>query len=212
MRLAVNPNRMELTKLRRRLNVAERGHKLLKDKQDGLIQKYVDLVKQNKKMREDIEKDLVYALKNFLMARAVMSSEALEESIMFPKMEVDIDIEYKSIMSVVIPKIEISKQKVSEGGEIPYSFISTSAELDSAIFILNNLLPRLLELAEVEKTVKLLSIEIEKTRRRVNALEYIMIPQLEETIKFISMKLDENERGNITRLMKVKEMANQNTI
>lgn len=212
MRLAVNPNRMELIKLRRRLNVAKRGHKLLKNKQDGLIQKYVDLVKQNKKMRDDIEKDLIYALNNFLMVRAVMSSESLEESIMFPKMEVNIDIKYNSIMNIVIPKLEISKKKISEGGEIPYSFISTSAELDSAISILNNIFLRLLKLAEVEKTVRLLSEEIEKTRCRVNALEYIMIPQLEETIKFISMKLDENERSNITRLMKVKEMVNQNTI
>lgn len=211
MKLEVNPNRMELMKLRRRLNVAKRGHKLLKDKQDGLIQKYIEIVKKNKKLREEIEKDLVFALKNFLMAEAIMSKEILAESVMSNNTEININIKYKSIMSVKIPDIEIIKQKINEGGKIPYSFISTSAELDNSISILSGILPRLLKLAEIEKTVKLLSIEMEKTRRRVNALEYIMIPQLEETIKYIDMKLEENERGNITRLMKVKEIKLQNT-
>lgn len=199
---------MELTKLKKRLKVAKRGHKLLKDKQDELIKKFVDLVKKNKELREKVEDELSSAFRNFVMARAVMSREIVEESLMYPVEKVDIDVETANIMSVRVPKIKIHKnEKKASDNKYPYGFANTSGELDNAISILAEILPDLLKLAEVEKTCQLLADEIEKTRRRVNALEHIMIPELEETIKYISMKLDEAERANITRLMKVKEMV-----
>jgi len=204
----VNPTRMELTKLKKRLKVAKRGHKLLKDKQDELIKKFVDLIKKNKELREKVEDELSSAFRNFVMARAVMSREIVEESLMYPVEKVDIDVETENIMSVRVPKIKIHKnEKKTSDNKYPYGFANTSGELDNAISILADILPDLLKLAEVEKTCQLLADEIEKTRRRVNALEHIMIPELEETIKYISMKLDEAERANITRLMKVKEMV-----
>jgi len=209
----VNPTRMELTKLKKRLKVARRGHKLLKDKQDELIKKFVDLVKKNKELREKVEDELSSALRNFVMARAVMSKEIVEESLMYPVEKVDIDVETGNIMSVKVPKIKIhKKKKKASDNKYPYGFANTSGELDNAISILADILPDLLELAEIEKTCQLLADEIEKTRRRVNALEHIMIPELEETIKYISMKLDEAERANITRLMKVKEMVMEKSV
>ncbi|MDD3839536.1 MAG: V-type ATP synthase subunit D [Clostridia bacterium] len=207
-RLRVNPTRMELSRLKKRLKVAVRGHKLLKDKRDELMKKFVELVKQNKEMREQVEKELTQALGDFLVARAVMSSELLEAAIMYPTTLPNIETSVKNIMSVDVPMIQ-NKQRTQDeqGGSIhPYGFADTSAELDGAITTLNGVLDKMIKLAEVEKTCQLLADEIEKTRRRVNALEHVMIPQLEETIRFITMKLDENERSNLTRLMKVKDM------
>jgi V/A-type H+-transporting ATPase subunit D len=205
MLMRVNPTRMELTRLKRQLVTASRGHKLLKDKQDELIKKFIDLVKQNKELREEVERELESAFKSFTMARSQMSQEVLEESLMIPSARVSIDVKKANVMSVNVPKVDISTE---EGGSIySYGFASTSAELDSAISILSGILTRMLRLSEIEKACQLMSDEIEKTRRRVNALEYVMIPSLEETIKYITMKLDENERGNITRLMKIKEMV-----
>jgi len=205
----VNPTRMELANLKRRLSIATRGHKLLKDKRDEMMRRFIELVKQNKEIREKVEEELIQALRDFLMARAVMSTETLEEAIMYPTRRVELKVSKKNVMSVEAPKIEY--QEVSEEGlsPYPYGFASTSGELDGAIATLSNILPRLLELAEIEKTCQMLADEIEKTRRRVNALEYVMIPQLEETIRYITMKLDENERGNRTRLMKVKDMLEE---
>jgi len=156
-----------------------------------------------------VEEELIQALGDFLMARAVMSTEALEEAIMYPTRKVELDVSRRNVMSVEVPKIEY--QEVSEEGlsSYPYGFASTSGELDGAIATLSKVLPHMLELAEIEKTCQMLADEIEKTRRRVNALEYVMIPQLEETIRYITMKLDENERGNRTRLMKVKDMLEE---
>lgn len=163
------------------------------------------MVKENKKLREEIERDLEMAFKNFTMARSQMPQEVLEESLMIPSARVNIDISKQNIMSVNVPKIDV---QLEEGSNIySYGFAGTSGELDSAITILSGMLAKMLKLSEIEKACQLMADEIEKTRRRVNALEYVMIPSMEESIKYITMKLDENERGNITRLMKIKEMV-----
>lgn len=212
MEIRVNPTRMELSKLKKRVKVARRGHKLLKDKQDELIKKFIDLVKQNKELRQEIEKELSEAFRNFVMARAAMSGQVLEESLMYPVGKVDIKVAEKNVMSVRIPQIDIVGDEEAGGEETnkyAYGFAGTSGELDNAISILADILPRLLKLAEIEKGCQLMAFEIEKTRRRVNALEYVMIPTMSDKIKYITMKLDENERGNITRLMKVKDMMMQ---
>lgn len=206
MRLNVNPTRMELTKLKKRLQVAVRGHKLLKDKQDELMKKFIDLIRKNNELRISVENELSESLKEFMMAKAVMSSKALEEAIIMPTEKVRLDISRKNIMSVNIPVMKFVMEDSSDAGIYPYGFAQTTGELDSAIKKLHDVLPHLLELAEVEKSCQLMADEIQKTRRRVNALEYVMIPQLEETISYITMKLEENERGNLTRLMKIKSM------
>ncbi len=206
-RLNVNPTRMELTRLKKRLTTATRGHKLLKDKQDELMRRFIDLVKYNNELRKDVEDKLKNSLKDFVMARALMSSEILEEAIMYPKEKISLDVNIKNIMSVNVPEMKFKRLLEDDNGSIyPYGYSNTSAELDDAIEKLYSILPKLLELAEVEKSTQLMADEIEKTRRRVNALEYMTIPQLEETIKYIQMKLEENERGALTRLMKVKSM------
>ncbi|MFD3156410.1 V-type ATP synthase subunit D [Haloimpatiens sp. FM7330] len=209
-RLNVNPTRMELTKLKKRLKTAVRGHKLLKDKQDELMRRFIDMVKYNNKLRKSVEKELEGSFKDFVMARAVMSSEFLEEAIAYPKESISVDVSQKNIMSVNVPVMQFKRKLEGDEGSIyPYGFASTSAELDGAIEKLYGILPKLLELAEVEKSCQLMADEIEKTRRRVNALEYMTIPQLQETIKYIQMKLDENERSTLTRLMKVKSMMEE---
>ncbi len=209
-RLNVNPTRMELTKLKKRLTTATRGHKLLKDKQDELMRQFINLVKYNNNLRKEVEGELEGSLKDFVMARAVMSSEFLEEAIAYPKESISVDVGNKNIMSVNVPVMNFKRQLEGDEGSIfPYGFANTSSELDDAITKLYGILPKLLELAEVEKSCQLMADEIEKTRRRVNALEYMTIPQLQETIKYIRMKLDENERSALTRLMKVKSMIEQ---
>jgi V/A-type H+/Na+-transporting ATPase subunit D len=206
-KLNVNPTRMELTTLKKRLSTATRGHKLLKDKQDELMRRFIDLVKYNNELRKAVEEELGASFKDFLMASAVMSPELLEEAIVYPKERISLDVRTKNIMSVNVPVMEFKRELEGEEGSIyPYGYATTSAELDGAIAKLYSILPKLLELAEVEKSCQLMADEIEKTRRRVNALEYSTIPQLQETIKYIKMKLDESERGNLTRLMKVKSM------
>lgn len=204
-KLNVNPTRMELTKLKSRLKVAVRGHKLLKDKQDELMRRFIELIRQNQKLRRSVEEQLEAALKDFLLARAMMSDQTLDEALMYPTERINVDITTRNLMSVNVPEMEFIRQEGS-GTIFPYGFNDTSADLDDAIEELHEIMPQLLELAEVEKTCMLLADEIEKTRRRVNALEYMTIPDLEETITFIRMKLDENERASITRLMKVKSM------
>ena len=208
-RLNVNPTRMELSTLKKRLKTAQRGHKLLKDKQDELMKRFIDMVKRNKVVREVVEKELTLAFKNFLIARAVMSSEILEEAIMYPTQSIVLEVGMKNIMSVNTPVFNLVKSDIEEekGSSYPYGFANTSSELDSAIQSLQCVIEQLIELAQVEKSCQLMANEIEKTRRRVNALEYVMIPQLVETVKYITMKLDENERGNRVRLMKVKDMV-----
>ncbi len=210
-KLNVNPTRMELSNLKRRLVTAKRGHKLLKDKQDELMRKFIEMIKRNKELRVEVEKELSESFKDFLIASAVMSPQMLEEAVAFPNEKVNMDITMKNIMSVYVPVMNFNRemQKEDEGSIYPYGYAQTSSELDDAIFKLYNILPKLLQLAEVEKSCQLTADEIEKTRRRVNALEYRTIPNLEETIKYIRMKLDENERSTITRLMKVKDIINK---
>ena len=209
-RLNVNPTRMELTGLKRRLATATRGHKLLKDKQDELMRRFIELIRKNKALRMEVEEDLNDSFKDFLLASAVMSSEMLEEAVAFPKETITVDIKKKNVMSVNVPVMNFIRELEGDEGSIyPYGFAQTSAELDDAISKLYGIMSKLLELAEVEKACQLMADEIEKTRRRVNALEYRTIPDLEETIKFIVMKLDESERSTITRLMKVKDLISK---
>lgn len=205
-RLKVNPTRMELTRLKKKLRTARKGHKLLKDKRDELMKQFLELVRRNKILREKVERLMTDTYAHYTMAAAVMSPEYLEEALMYPNQTISIDIKSRNIMSVDVPVFVIDTQSDDPSNLYPYGFAFTSGELDTSIDGFSNVLPAMLELAEIEKAAQLLAIEIEKTRRRVNALEYVMIPQTEETIKFITMKLDENERGNLTRLMKVKDM------
>ncbi len=205
-RMNVNPTRMVLTGLKRRLKTARRGHKLLKDKRDELMKRFLEIVRENKALREEAEEKLKLVHSRFVMARAEMSSELLEEALMFPKQKVELNVSTRNIMSVDVPVLEFHTESDDETDMYPYGFAGTASELDSAIATLSELTPTLLKLAELEKSAQLMADEIEKTRRRVNALEYVLIPNLEETIKYIVMKLDENERGNLTRLMKVKDM------
>ena len=202
----VNPTRMELTRLKRKLQTALRGHKLLKDKRDELMKQFLELVRENRDLRQKVEESLLRYHNSFTVASAIMSPDMLEEALLYPKQSVSLELSYHNIMSVNVPRYQF-KTKSDDPSEIyPYGFAMTSGELDDALFALSGVMMDLLHLAEVEKSAQLLAQEIEKTRRRVNALEYVMIPQLQETIKYLSMKLEENERGNITRLMKVKDM------
>lgn len=206
-RLNVKPTRMELSALRKRLATAKRGHKLLKDKQDELMRRFIEIVKLNKEFRLEVEKELQAAFQEFLLASAVMSPEFLEQAVSYPKESISVEIKTQNVMSVNVPVMNfIRKLEGDEGSIYPYGFAQTSSELDDAIAKLYDVMSKLLKLAEIEKTVQLMADEIEKTRRRVNALEYRTIPELEETIRYIRMKLDENERSTITRLMKVKDL------
>lgn len=206
-KLNVNPTRMELRRLKNRLKTATRGHKLLKDKSDEMIRQFMLYVRENKRLREEVEQQLADALNSFMLARAVSSDSAIEEAIAMPAAKAELITSSKNVMSVNVPVFDVREGDSKD--LYPYSFASVTSELDTSISSLTVLLPKLLKLAEVEKTCNMLADEIEKNRRRVNALEYVMIPQLEETIKYIVMKLDENERGATTRLMKVKSMISQ---
>lgn len=203
-RLQVNPTRMELKRLKARLKTAVRGHKLLKDKSDEMIRRFMEFAKQNKTLREQVEQELSTALKTFIVAKAVSDDAVIQEAVAMPSKTVKLETDSQNIMSVVVPVMQLKESESKD--KYPYSFGSVTAELDGSIAVLSGLLQKMVKLAEIEKTCNMLAIEIEKNRRRVNALEYVMIPQLEETIKFITMKLDENERSNIVRLVKVKAM------
>jgi len=209
--LRVNPTRMELTRLKKRLATAIRGHKLLKDKRDEMVRQFMMLIRRNRELRLEVEAALGEALSGFVLARVAMTREAMEEALLFPVREVTLKVSKANIMSVNVPKISYTEKK-REQAFFPYGLLTTSAELDSAITRLAGVLPQMVELAELEKTCNMLADEIEKTRRRVNALEYVMIPQLEETIKYIRMKLDEDERGSLVRLMKTKDMIAQRQV
>lgn len=204
-RLNVNPTRMEMNRLKKLLRTAVKGHKLLKDKLDELMKQFLNIVKLNKQLREETERALSAAYKSFILARAGMSFEYLGQALMMPKQSVAIGVSTKNIMSVNLPKFDIKTQG-NDSDIYPYGFAFTSGELDCAIQSFSAAMDPLLKLAESEKTAQLLAQEIEKTRRRVNALENVMIPNYHETIKYIAMKLEENNRGNTIRLMKVKDM------
>ena len=201
----VNPTRMELSRLKKRLAVATRGHKLLKDKRDELMKQFLDIVRECKTLREAVEEKLAEYYKNFSVAKALMSEESMETALVLGNQTIRLTVDTRNIMSVNVPSFSFETHKRSDS-VFPYGFLDTSAQLDDSILSLSSIFQELLRLSEMEKTVELLASEIEKTRRRVNSLEYVMIPQLTETIKSITMKLDENERGNLTRLMKVKDM------
>ena len=202
----INPTRMELTRLKSRRTTAVRGHKLLKDKRDELMRQFLDIVHKNQELRAHVEEKLMEAHSAFTVASAVMSPEMLEQALSYPKQAVSLDMTFKNIMSVNVPEYTFHT-KTDDPAEIyPYGFAQTSGELDDALEALSEVFQDMLELAQVEKTMQLLAQEIEKTRRRVNALEYVMIPEYDKNIKYISMKLDENERSNTSRLMKVKDM------
>ena len=202
----VNPTRMELTRLKKKLVTATRGHKLLKDKRDELMRQFLELVRENKALRETVEAGIAAANKNFVLARAGMDDEVLNVAMMAPMQEVYLEASERNVMSVEIPVFEYKTRSGDENNIYSYGFAFTSSDLDGAIKSLSDILPDLLRLAEVEKSCQLMAAEIEKTRRRVNALEHVVIPELRENIKYITMKLDENERSTQIRLMKVKDM------
>ena len=202
--IKVNPTRMELTRLKGRLKTATRGHKLLKDKADEMIRQFMLLIKRNVALRTEVEKELKGVLTDFMLAKAVSSKTEIEEAVSVPGKSVKVTSASKNVMSVEVPAFIVERGE--KGETYPYSFASVTGELDDCIGVMAELLPLLVELAEVEKTCNMLADEIEKNRRRVNALEYVMIPEFQETIKYITMKLDEAERANTIRLMKVKSM------
>ena len=203
----INPTRMELTRLKGRLKTAQRGHKLLKDKRDELMKQFMDVIRENRAIRKRVEEGLMRAHGAFTVAAALMSPEMLEQSLLYPKQSVELDMTFENIMSVDVPRYQFRTKSQDPGEIYPYGFAQTSGELDDAVDAMAGVFQDMLRLAEVEKTSQLLAEEIEKTRRRVNALEYVKIPQMEESIKYITMKLDENERANTIRLMKVKELV-----
>ena len=208
----VNPTRMELTRLKGRLKTSIRGHKLLKDKRDELMKQFLDVVRENRALRTRVEQALMQAHGSFTVAAAVMSTEMLEQSLLYPKQSVELSMSFQNIMSVNVPSYHFKTKSDAAGEVYPYGFATTSGELDDAVDALSGVFKDMLRLAEIEKTSQLLAEEIEKTRRRVNALEYVKIPQMQEAIKYISMKLDENERSNTIRLMKVKDMLLKESI
>ena len=202
----VNPTRMELTRLKKKLVTATRGHKLLKDKRDELMRRFLDLVKQNKELREKVENGIKNANQNFVLARAVMRDEVINSALLAPKQSVSLEVSEQNVMSVDIPVFDYRTRTSDENDIYSYGLAFTSSELDDAVASLAEVLPDMLRLAECEKSCQLMAAEIEKTRRRVNALEHVMIPDTREKIEYITMKLDENERSTQIRLMKVKDM------
>ena len=205
----ITPTRMVLNQLKGRLKTAARGHKLLKDKRDELMRQFMDVIRLNKELRNRVEAGLTEAFGALTVASAVMSPELLEQALMYPRQSVELSVKYRNIMSVNVPQYSFST-KTADASEIyPYGFAQTSGELDVAMQAISSVFEDMLELARVEKTMQLLAEEIEKTRRRVNALEYVMIPEMEQNIRYISMKLAENENSTKVRLMKVKDMVLQ---
>lgn len=208
----VNPTRMELTRLKKKLVTAKRGHKLLKDKRDELMRRFLELVKENMALRQKVEKGLENANRNFVLAKAVMREETLNTALMAPLQSLSVDVGTENVMSVDIPKFDYKTRAPGENDMYSYGFAFTSSDLDYAVKSLSDIFPDMLKLAEIEKSCQLMAAEIEKTRRRVNALEHVMIPETEANIKYITMKLDENERSTQVRLMKVKDMMIKETI
>ena len=204
----INPTRMELTRLKAKQKTALRGHKLLKDKRDGLMKQFMQEVRRTRQLRKRVEEGLAQANAAFTVASAVMSPEMLEQALMAPRLSTEVTVDQRNIMSIAVPVFAFDTEG-GEGSLLPYGFAQTSGELDAALEKMQAVFADMLELAQVEKSMQLLAQDIEKTRRRVNALEYMMIPETEKNIRYITMKLEENERGNTTRLMKVKDMVLQ---
>lgn len=206
MATVVNPTRMELTRLKGKLVTAVKGHRLLKNKRDELMRQFMDLVREDMELRLKVEQAIKDANRNFVLAKAGMSEEILQSAMMAPKQEVNLEVGKRNIMSVDIPVFETKMRTADESDIYSYGFAFTSSDLDDAVRSLSDELPDMLRLAEVEKACQLMAAEIEKTRRRVNALEHVIIPETQESIRYITMKLDENERSTQVRLMKVKDM------
>ena len=206
----INPTRMELTRLKRQLRTAQRGHKLLRDKRDELMKQFMETVRENRALRQRVEQGLSEAHASFTVAAALMTPEMLRQSLLIPSRSVELDMTYENIMSVEVPRYHFAEQK--GGTATPYGYAQTSGELDDAVTALSGVFRDMLRLAEIEKTTQLLAEEIEKTRRRVNALEYVVIPNTKDSIRYITMKLDENDRSTTTRLMKVKDMLLEQSI
>ena len=204
--ITVSPTRMELTRLKGKLRTAQRGHKLLKDKRDELMKQFLDTVREVRALRAEVEEELMTVHGAFTVASALMSSEALEQALVYPKQSVELTMTFQNIMSVNVPVYDFQTQTRSESDIYPYGFAATSGELDTAVDALGKVFRKMLKLAKIEKSAQLMAEEIEKTRRRVNALEYVMIPNTQEAIRYINMKLDENDRATTIRLMKVKDM------
>jgi V/A-type H+-transporting ATPase subunit D len=199
---------MELSNLKSRLVLSTRGHKLLKDKQDELMRQFINLIRENNLLRDEVEKELTASMRSFVVAKSLLNEAFIEELFAVPGTAVELDIQEKNIMSVVVPQMNFSIVDQDEKStDLQYGYVNSNGELDDSIKRIEDILPKLLKLSEIEKTCQLLADEIEKTRRRVNALEYNMIPQLQETIRYIQMKLEENERSSIVRMMKVKDMG-----
>lgn len=207
----VNPTRMELTKQKKKLATAVRGHKLLKDKRDELMRQFLELVRENRALRERVEAGILKANKDFVLARAGMDDEAVNAAFMAPKQNVQLEADSRNVMSVDVPVFRFRTRTADENDIYSYGYAFTSSDLDGAVTSLSSVLQDMLKLAEVEKSCQLMASEIEKTRRRVNALEHVMIPEAQENIKYIQMKLDENERSTQIRLMKVKDMMLEET-
>ena len=205
----LNPTRMVLNQKKGRLKTASRGHKLLKDKRDELMRQFMDVVRRNKELRIKVEEGLTEAFAALSVASAVMSPEMLEQSLLYPRQSVELGMGFKNIMSVNVPVYDFRTKSADAGDIYPYGLAQTSGELDDAMTALSGVFEDMLELAQVEKTMQMLAQEIEKTRRRVNALEYVMIPELQADIKYITRKLEETENSTKVRLMKVKEMVLQ---
>ena len=196
---------MELKKLKARLNTAVRGHKLLKDKSDEMVRRFSAIIRENKRLRDEVEEELSETLRQFSVARSVTPAYRAETAFSMPSVAVKAECGVLSIMGVEVPDIKLLNEKCSDG--LPYAYSEITSEADYSVERASRLLPKMLELAATEKSVRLLAEEIERNKRRVNALEYVMIPQLEETIKYIKSKLDENERAAVIRMMKVKSKA-----
>lgn len=206
-RLNVKPTRMELSNLKDRLALSTRGHKLLKDKQDELMRQFIVMIRKNNLLRDEVEAELIAAMQEFIVAKSLINESFIEELFVGTETNVELNIVEKNIMSVLVPEMNFTTSEAEVSSDVQYGYLNSSSELDEAIDRIETVLPKLLELSEIEKTCQLMADEIEKTRRRVNALEYRMIPQLQETIRYIQMKLEENERSAIVRMMKVKDMG-----
>ena len=207
--LRVNPTRMEMKKVQARYQTARKGHKLLKDKRDELMKQFLDVVREDKELRTRVEAALSEVYRGFSVASAVSSPKMLQEALICPKKECELVVDYKNLMSVTVPVFQARILAEGNSDSYNYGLAFTSGELDSSLRALSGIMEDLIRMAELEKTAQLLAEEIERTRRRVNALEHILMPQYLATVKSIKMKLDENERGNTTRLMKVKDMMLQ---
>lgn len=209
-KLNVNPTRMELSNLKDRLELASRGHKLLKDKRDELMRQFIGLIKKNNELREEVEEKLKQGMQSFSIAKSLLHENYLEELMAIPSRSVQLNLDQKNIMSVRVPQMTFDySSNASDISSIEYGYLNSNGELDRTFKQFIDVMPDMLELAEIEKSCQLMADEIEKTRRRVNALEHMTIPRLEETIYFIEMKLEEKERASITRLMKVKDMGEE---